>query len=27
VEDFLVNGTLPDQREIVCDWGDAVIGQ
>jgi pimeloyl-ACP methyl ester carboxylesterase len=27
VNEFLVNGTLPDQREIVCDWGEAVIGQ
>jgi pimeloyl-ACP methyl ester carboxylesterase len=27
VEDFLVKGTLPDQREIVCDWGNAVMGQ
>jgi pimeloyl-ACP methyl ester carboxylesterase len=27
VNDFLVNGTLPDQREIVCDWGNAVMGQ
>lgn len=25
VEDFLVDGRLPAQREIVCDWGDAVI--
>jgi pimeloyl-ACP methyl ester carboxylesterase len=25
VNDFLLNGTLPDQRETVCDWGDAVI--
>ena len=27
IEDFLVNGILPDQREIVCDWGDAVLRQ
>lgn len=27
VNDFLINGTLPDQREIVCDWGNAVMGQ
>ena len=27
IEDFLVDGKLPDQREIVCDWGNAVIGQ
>ncbi len=27
IEDFLVDGTLPDQREIICDWGHAVIGQ
>lgn len=27
IEDFLVNGILPDQREIVCDWGNAVLGQ
>lgn len=28
VNDFLINGTLPEQREIVCDWGDvAVLGQ
>ncbi|HSL30289.1 MAG TPA: alpha/beta fold hydrolase [Anaerolineales bacterium] len=27
IADFLVNGNLPDQREIVCDWGDAVLGQ
>jgi pimeloyl-ACP methyl ester carboxylesterase len=25
IEDFLVNGTLPEKREIVCDWGSAVI--
>ena len=25
VDDFLVNGILPEQREIVCDWGNAVI--
>lgn len=25
IEDFLVNGRLPEQREIVCDWGNAVI--
>lgn len=27
VNEFLVNGTLPPQRETVCDWGNAVIGQ
>ena len=27
IEDFLVDGKLPSQREIVCDWGDAIIGQ
>jgi pimeloyl-ACP methyl ester carboxylesterase len=27
IEDFLVKGKLPEQREIVCDWGDAVIGK
>jgi pimeloyl-ACP methyl ester carboxylesterase len=27
IEDFLVQGTLPDQREIVCDWGEAVLGR
>ena len=27
IDDFLVEGTLPEQREIVCDWGDAVLGQ
>ena len=27
IEDFLVNGNLPDRREIVCDWGEAVLGQ
>ena len=27
IEDFLVDGKLPDQREVVCDWGNAVIGQ
>lgn len=27
ITDFLVNGNLPDQREIVCDWGEAVLGQ
>jgi pimeloyl-ACP methyl ester carboxylesterase len=27
IEDFLVNGTLPAQRQIQCDWGSAVIGQ
>jgi pimeloyl-ACP methyl ester carboxylesterase len=26
IEDFLVDGTLPAQREIICDWGNAVIG-
>jgi hypothetical protein len=25
IEDFLVRGELPKQRETVCDWGDAVI--
>lgn len=25
IEDFLVNGTLPEQRETLCDWGNAVI--
>jgi hypothetical protein len=25
IEDFLVDGTLPAQREIICDWGEAVI--
>jgi hypothetical protein len=25
IEDFLVRGELPGQRETVCDWGDAVI--
>jgi len=25
IEDFLVKGKLPSQRETVCDWGDAVI--
>ena len=27
IEDFLVDGKLPEQREIVCDWGEAVIGK
>ena len=27
IEEFLLDGTLPEQREIVCDWGDAVIWQ
>jgi pimeloyl-ACP methyl ester carboxylesterase len=27
IEDFLVQGTFPDQREIVCDWGEAVLGR
>ena len=27
IEDFLVDGKLPEQRETVCDWGDAVIGK
>ena len=27
IDDYLIDGILPDQREIVCDWGDAVIGQ
>jgi len=27
IQEFLVNGTLPDQREIVCDWGGAVLRQ
>lgn len=25
IENFLVEGTLPEQREIICDWGDAVV--
>ena len=25
VDDFLLNGTLPPQREIVCDWGNGII--
>ena len=25
IEDFLVDGTLPAQREIICDWGEAII--
>jgi len=25
IEEFLVDGTLPAQREILCDWGEAVI--
>jgi pimeloyl-ACP methyl ester carboxylesterase len=25
IEDFLLNGSLPEQREIVCDWGESVI--
>jgi pimeloyl-ACP methyl ester carboxylesterase len=25
IEEFLTDGTLPDQREIVCDWGDAIL--
>ncbi len=27
IEDFLIDGTLPEQRETVCDWGDTVIIQ
>jgi pimeloyl-ACP methyl ester carboxylesterase len=27
VDDFLLKGTLPDQREIVCDWPNAVLGK
>lgn len=27
VNDFLLKGTLPDQRETVCDWPNAVLGQ
>lgn len=27
IEEFLVDGILPDQREIVCDWGDTVLGR
>jgi pimeloyl-ACP methyl ester carboxylesterase len=27
VDDFLLHGTLPNQREIVCDWGISVLGQ
>lgn len=27
VNDFLLNGTLPSQRETVCDWPNAVLGQ
>lgn len=27
VNDFLVSGRLPDQREIVCDWGVSALGQ
>jgi pimeloyl-ACP methyl ester carboxylesterase len=27
IEDFLVQGILPVQREIVCDWGEAVLGR
>ena len=27
IEDFLLNGSLPQQREIVCNWGDSVIQQ
>jgi len=26
IEDFLTQGKLPPQREIACDWGNAVIG-
>lgn len=25
IDDFLVNGILPDQRETRCDWGNAII--
>jgi pimeloyl-ACP methyl ester carboxylesterase len=27
VNDFLLHGTLPDKREIVCNWPNAVLGQ
>jgi hypothetical protein len=27
VNDFLLHGTLPGQRETVCDWPNAVLGQ
>ena len=27
IDDFLVNGVLPDQREIVCDWDSPIFGQ
>jgi pimeloyl-ACP methyl ester carboxylesterase len=27
IEEFLLDGTLPESREIVCDWGNAVIGR
>jgi pimeloyl-ACP methyl ester carboxylesterase len=25
VMDFLLNGALPEQREVICDWGEAVL--
>ena len=25
IEDFLLKGIFPEQREIICDWGNAVI--
>jgi pimeloyl-ACP methyl ester carboxylesterase len=25
IRDFLLRGTLPEEREIVCDWGEGVI--
>lgn len=25
IENFLLDGTLPDQREIICNWGNAVL--
>jgi hypothetical protein len=27
IEDFLLNGALPEERELVCDWGGAVLRQ
>jgi pimeloyl-ACP methyl ester carboxylesterase len=27
IEDFLVNGNLPAEHEIACDWGEAVIAR
>ncbi len=27
VNDFLEKGLLPDQRQIVCDWGASILGQ